>query len=101
MYDPLLHRSQQPLQPPERASRPPLSPPTGRAPGASSPPWAHSPANSTSPAAPRGRSHLGRRRPHRLAAAAGITLAAVAAGAASGYVAGRATDSDPPASSAA
>lgn len=40
------------------------------------------------PAPPAGRPHHGRRRPHRLAAAAGITLAAVVAGAAGGYVAG-------------
>ncbi|HEU4841004.1 MAG TPA: trypsin-like peptidase domain-containing protein [Ilumatobacteraceae bacterium] len=50
--------------------------------------------------APRGRPHHGRRRPHRLAAAAGITLAAVAAGAAGGYVAGRTTD-DPAAATGA
>ena len=50
--------------------------------------------------APNGRPHHGRRRPHRLAAAAGITLAAVAAGAAGGYVAGRTTD-DPAAATGA
>ncbi len=44
------------------------------------------------PAAPAGRSHHGRRRPQRLAAAAGLTLVAVVAGAAGGYVAGRGDD---------
>src|SRR5688572_29974246 len=95
VFDPLLPRSQQPLQPSVQPGRPPLSPPTGHAPGVSSPPWAHSPATPTSPAAPSGRSHHGRRRPHRLAAAAGITLAAVAAGAAGGYVAARVSDDTP------
>ena len=82
MYDPLLPRSPPPLHPPVRrvVHRCPLR--QDVRPGLSSPPWAHSPAPPTAPAAPSGRPHHGRRRPHRLAAAAGITLAAVAAGAA-------------------
>ena len=48
------------------------------------------------PTAGRLRSHRERRRPHRLVAAAGLTLVAAAAGAGAGFVAGRTAD-DPPA----
>ena len=94
MYDPLLPRRPHAAQSTPAPDRPPLSPPSSSASGAFPPPWTHTSAPSTAPAAPVGRTHHGRRRTRRLAAAAGITLAAVAAGAASGYVAGRAADEE-------
>ena len=85
MFDPLLPGAQPPLRPPVQ---PPSSP---HAPGTPSPPGPRPPAFPTPPASPGRRSRRDARRPHRLAAAAGLTLAAVAAGGLSGFVAGRST----------
>ncbi len=92
MFDPLLPGAQPPLRPPVQ---PPLSP---NAPGVPSP-RPRPPAFPTPPASPERRPRRDARRPHRLAAAAGLTLAAVVAGGASGFVAGRST-SDAPADAA-
>ncbi len=90
MFDPLLPGAQPPLRPP--VQQPPLSP---NAPGVPSP-RPRPPAFPTPPASSGRRSRRDARRPHRLAAAAaGLTLAAVAAGGVSGFVAGRSTREAP------